>query len=124
MGGSRAGGKWPWACAMLLLLLWGATATALPLESGPSRQDSTHLHGPVCVRRAGQNAELQCPQLPYPIQTIDSHDFTCSSPGSLSETSAFQGEPLSYAGSASASLICCECSRPSLCTHGVAPALF
>ncbi|KAM4806746.1 cortistatin [Ictidomys tridecemlineatus] len=53
MGGSRAGGKWPWACAMLLLLLWGATATALPLESGPSRQDSTHMQEVAEIKKNG-----------------------------------------------------------------------
>uniref|UniRef100_A0A8C6MUZ6 Cortistatin n=1 Tax=Mus spicilegus TaxID=10103 RepID=A0A8C6MUZ6_MUSSI len=38
MGGRGTGGKWP--SAFGLLLLWGVTASALPLESGPTGQDS------------------------------------------------------------------------------------
>ncbi|XP_041498960.1 cortistatin-like [Microtus oregoni] len=39
MGGCRARGQWLSAFG-LLLLLWGAVATALPLERGPTSQDS------------------------------------------------------------------------------------
>ncbi|XP_029395438.1 cortistatin isoform X2 [Mus pahari] len=38
MGGRGTGGKWP--SAFGLLLLWGVTVSALPLESGPTGQDS------------------------------------------------------------------------------------
>lgn len=38
MGGRGTGGKWP--SAFGLLLLWGVAASALPLESGPTGQDS------------------------------------------------------------------------------------
>uniref|UniRef100_A0A8C6QNT8 Cortistatin n=1 Tax=Nannospalax galili TaxID=1026970 RepID=A0A8C6QNT8_NANGA len=38
----RAREKWPSACGMLLLLLWGTVAIALPLEGGPTGLDSTH----------------------------------------------------------------------------------
>ncbi|XP_051028150.1 cortistatin [Acomys russatus] len=40
MGGRSGRGKWPSAFALLLLLLWGTAATALPLESGPNGQAS------------------------------------------------------------------------------------
>ncbi|KAM6173494.1 cortistatin-like [Erethizon dorsatum] len=43
MGGSRARGTRPWACGTLLLLLWGAMATALALEGSPASQDSVHM---------------------------------------------------------------------------------
>lgn len=38
MGGRGTGGKWP--SAFGLLLLWGVAASALPLESIPTGQDS------------------------------------------------------------------------------------
>ena len=40
MGGRRARGQWLLAFGLLLLLLWGAAATALPLERGLTGQDS------------------------------------------------------------------------------------
>ncbi|XP_010626400.1 cortistatin-like [Fukomys damarensis] len=46
MDGAQARGKGLWARGtplLLLLLLWGATATALALEGGPVSQDSVHM---------------------------------------------------------------------------------
>ncbi|XP_032750388.1 cortistatin isoform X1 [Rattus rattus] len=40
MGGCSTRGKRPSALSLLLLLLWGIAASALPLESGPTGQDS------------------------------------------------------------------------------------
>ncbi|XP_012975397.1 cortistatin [Mesocricetus auratus] len=40
MGGCSAGHKWLSAFGLLLLLLWGTSASALPLESGPTGQES------------------------------------------------------------------------------------
>ncbi|XP_076419637.1 cortistatin [Peromyscus maniculatus bairdii] len=52
MGGCSARGKW--LSAFGLLLLWGAAATALPLERGPPGQDSVVRTVPALAQEAAE----------------------------------------------------------------------
>lgn len=59
MGGRSTGGKWPSAFGLLLLLLWGIAASALPLESGPTGQDSVVSTVPTLPQASPLSLPLQ-----------------------------------------------------------------